>query len=107
MLVKAEKFQSEGDFLTFTAALINIREANLGEQFSARIYYKDAAGNYTYSDFSKTDNSRSIAEVAQLALNDTKAEQNEEYKYVTEDGKYSPYTEEQRTILSGFAQKKK
>ncbi len=105
-LVKAEKLQTEGDYLTFTAALINIQEANLGEQFSARIYYKDKAGNYTYSDFSKTDNSRSIATVAQLALNDIKDEQTGEYQYVTEDGKYSPYTPEQRATLTLFAQKK-
>jgi hypothetical protein len=50
---------------------------------------------------------RSISEVANLAYNDLKAESEfldgDELIYVNEvDGKYSPYTQEERTELSGY-----
>ena len=80
-------------------------------QIPASSYYRDiTVMSYIYdgNDYYTTEPfTRSISEVANLAYNDLKAESEfsdgDELIYVNEvDGKYSPYTQEERTELSGY-----
>ena len=84
------KWQDEANGI-YTAALINLKEANYTKQFAARGYmkvtYADGHSDYYYSDFDKDGNVRSIQAVASAALADTSA----------------TYTEAQKAILKVFA----
>ena len=80
-------------------------------QIPATSYYRDlVVMSYIYdgNEYYETEAfTRSISEVANLAYNDLKAESEfldgDELIYVNEvDGKYSPYTQEERTELSGY-----
>ena len=92
--VNAEKLQNESTktedgYLVFTAALAPVQEDNYGRNFSARSYIKVVEGDtttYYYSEYDATENSRSIAYVAQEALNDTTV----------------TYTDDQKELLNGF-----
>ena len=92
--VNAEKLQNESTktedgYLVFTAALAPVQEDNYGRNFSARSYIKVVEGDtttYYYSEYDATENSRSIAYVAQEALNDTTVD----------------YTDDQKELLNGF-----
>ncbi len=84
------KWQDEANGI-YTAALINLKEANYTKQFAARGYmkvtYADGTEEYFYSDFDADGNVRSIQAVASAALADTSA----------------TYTEAQKAILKVFA----
>ena len=84
------KWQDEANGI-YTAALINLKEANYTKQFAARGYmkvtYADGHSVYYYSDFDKDGNVRSIQAVASAALADTSV----------------TYTEAQKAILKVFA----
>ena len=84
------KWQDEANGI-YTAALINLKEANYKKQFAARGYmkvtYADGHSVYYYSDFDKDGNVRSIQTVAIAALADTSV----------------TYTEAQKAILKVFA----
>ena len=84
------KWQDEANGI-YTAALINLKEANYKKQFAARGYmkvtYADGTEEYFYSDFDADGNVRSIQAVASAALADTSA----------------TYTEAQKAILKVFA----
>lgn len=84
------KWQDEANGI-YTAALINLKEANYTKQFAARGYmkvtYADGHSDYYYSDFDKDGNVRSIQAVASAALADTSV----------------TYTEAQKAILKVFA----
>lgn len=84
------KWQDEANGI-YTAALINLKEANYTKQFAARGYmkvtYADGHSVYYYSDFDADGNVRSIQAVASAALADTSA----------------TYTEAQKAILKVFA----
>lgn len=73
----------------YNAAIVNIKESNYDRGFAARTYvvitYADGNTETIYSDFSETDNVRSVKEVAQACLD-------------TED--YD--NDNQRAILEGF-----
>ncbi len=75
----------------YTAALINLKEANYTKSFAARGYmkvtYADRKSVYYYSDFDADGNVRSIQAVATAALKDTSV----------------TYTEAQKAILKVFA----
>lgn len=84
------KWQDEANGI-YTAALINLKEANYTKQFAARGYmkvtYADGTEEYFYSDFDADGNVRSIQAVASAALADTSV----------------TYTEAQKAILKVFA----
>lgn len=84
------KWQDEANGI-YTAALINLKEANYTKSFAARGYmkvtYADGHSVYYYSDFDKDGNVRSIQAVASAALADTSV----------------TYTEAQKAILKVFA----
>lgn len=106
ILIKAEKFRNNslenGNFFEFTSALIKLKPSNYNRAFSARIYVKSDSF-YTYGNYSAENNSRKISDVSAKALADiSETFVPNEYQYALGDGRYSPYTEAQRTILSSF-----
>ena len=91
------------------AALVNIRKANYGLDLSAVSYIRYTRDGHEVtvcSSYTETLNSRSMAEVAQKALEDVKDTAVDEYRYQVENGmykgKYSPYTETQREALKVY-----
>ena len=103
--IPATDFMDGGDsdgFYTYSAIVDNVKAADYDKAFSA-IAYVEANGAYYYSDYRKELNSRSIAAVADAACNDTSSVQSEEYPHTVSNGVYSPYKEEQRTMLSSFS----
>lgn len=94
---------------TIRAALINLKSNT--RKYSAVAYVEFTVnGNVcrVYSDYNKTNNSRSMAEIAQYALNDLSPVRGGEsgkhiYKInVGGEVKYSPYTASQRAVLEGY-----
>ena len=86
------------------AALVNIRETNYDLALSAVSYIryiKDGHEVTVCSDYVAGDHSRSMSFVAQKALEDLKDVANDEYRYPV-NGKYSPYTDEQREALKVY-----
>lgn len=97
------------DKTTYNAALVNLPDAEFTTEFAARAYavYTVNGEEYiVYSDFSKTDNIRSLTDVAEAALADTKPTQSEEYCYEVGENTYSPYTKTQYELLRNYAAKK-
>ena len=97
------------DKTTYNAALVNLPDAEFTTEFAARAYavYTVNGEEYiVYSDFSKTDNIRSLTDVAEAALADTKPTQSEEYCYKIAEDVYSPYTPAQYEVLKAYAAKK-
>lgn len=88
--IRQTKWQDEANGI-YTAALINLKEANYTKQFAARGYlrvtYADGSVEYFYSDFDADGNVRSIQAVASAALADTSV----------------TYTDAQKAILKVFA----
>lgn len=90
----------------FTGTLAPVQDFNHDRAFSAIAYVK-VGDTYYYSSYNEVFNSRSIANVAKNACEDTNPEQNEVYKYAVTEGEttvYSPYTDDQRKLLAGFFQ---
>ena len=95
---------AEDAYYKVNCAMTNVLEANYARDFSAILYIKVNGEIVEYSAYNAENNSRSIAEVAQAAYNDVKAEADEVYKYASETETgitvYSPY--ENRAILKDF-----
>ncbi len=105
--IDVTKYQNTPDddgYYYFTAALAAVKEANLGRDFSARLYFKDASGNIVvYGDYSEENNSRSVKYVAGKAVEDLSKTETSEYCFETM-GVYSPYNVQQRIVLNKLAQ---
>lgn len=90
----------------FTGTLAPVQDYNYDRAFSAIAYVK-VGDTYYYSEYNETYNSRSVAQVAELAYGDTSSEYdaiNYKYEIVDQTGVYSPYTEDQRKKLANFFQ---
>jgi hypothetical protein len=84
--------------VTIAGSITNIKDGNLDRNFSAIAYVK-------YGDtiiYSGTYATRNISYIADLAVNDTKAQAEEGYMNKISDGVYSPYTVKQYEILQGM-----
>lgn len=107
VLIPAQKLVSGGDdagYYEFTGVLGPVNPDNYSRAFSARAYIAVDGEIVYYSAYDSAVNSRSIAEVAEAAYEDTKTEQDDEYKYeiAVDAGIYSPYTTTQRETLYSF-----
>ena len=97
------------DKTVYNAALVNLPDAEFTTEFAARayaVYTIDGTEYIVYSDFTAKDNVRSLVNVAEAALNDTKSTQSEEYCYKIAEDVYSPYTPVQYEVLKAYAAKK-
>ncbi len=91
--------------VTLRAAITNLKETNYDRSFSAVGYIKYTVGGvvcYLYSNFDQFDNSRSMKQLAERALEDTYCEQTPAYRFPVGDGSYSRYTESQRETLLAY-----
>ena len=109
-IVATEEGTVKGEDKTaYNAALVNLPDAEFTTEFAARayaVYTVDGAEYIVYSDFTAKDNVRSLVNVAEEALNDTKSAQSEEYCYKIAEDTYSPYTPAQYEVLKVYAAKK-
>lgn len=94
-------FATVGDTSVYAGSIVNIKETNLGRDFTAVGYVKV---NDTYY-YSEAICERNVCEIAIAAYDDVKAVADAEYKYEIVDntdphyGKFSPYKPEHRDIL--------
>ena len=95
-------FGTDGDFNVYAGSIVNIKEGNLGRNFSAVGYIKIVDGDSVYYEYSESIATRNVSEIATDALEDTSAEYGEGYENKVSDGVYSPYTAAQREILEGL-----
>lgn len=98
---------SEADGFTVTAAVSNIAEADYATSYAAIGYVKLLLGDsvlYFYTEYVEENNARSIAQVAEAALNDVRDDQTHGYvfEHITLEGKYSRYTPEQQAVMQTF-----
>ena len=101
--VEGVSTDEEGN-VTLRAALVNLQTENIGRDFSAvsyLSYVRDGATVYLYGLYLEADHSRSMAQVAESALADVKAQADAVYQYEY-NGAFSPYTEAQRAVLEGY-----
>lgn len=104
MVEAKNSLKDNGDNVSFSVALVNIKSGNYGRGFAAVAYVK-VGDTISYSDYDSTANARSMAQVAAAALADEKdaADVDTGYIYLNEEtGKYSKYTLDQRTVLKGY-----
>ena len=109
-IAATEEGTVKGDDKTaYNAALVNLPDAEFTTEFAARayaVYTIDGTEYIVYSDFTVKDNVRSLVNVAEAALTDTKPAQSEEYCYKIAEDVYSPYTPAQYEVLKAYAAKK-
>ncbi len=101
--VKSTRQSNVGRFVQFNGAVVKIKTQNYTKQFVGRAYmtitYSDGTTKTFYA--SVTDNARSVAEVAKLALADTCVLPTNNYKY-SYNGSFCLFDEEQLAVLNGF-----
>ena len=101
---------AQDGYYEYRGSISNIKEYNYERNFSSVgyvAYYANRMWTYVYTQYSEENNSRSIAYVSAMALNDVKAEKTGEYIYQIGEGevnatKYSRYSKDQRDILQGY-----
>ena len=92
-----------GRFVQFNGAVVGIKTTHYNKKFVGRAYMTITYSNSETQVFyaSVTDNARSVAEVAELALTDTCALQTNQYKYLI-NGAYCWFDETGLSVLNGF-----
>lgn len=103
---------SDEEGYTIRCAMVKIKESNYELRLSARAYVSYTVGGqrvYVYSDYVGSFNSRSIAQVAEMALSDVQSTKiikgvMDYNNKVMQGGVevYSPYTDEQIAILRAY-----
>ena len=103
---------SDAEGYTIRCALVKIKQENYEMKLSARAYVSYTVNGqrvYVYSDYVVTNNSRSIAQVAESALSDVQSTATvkgvlDYNNKVMQNGVevYSPYTDEQIAILRAY-----
>lgn len=98
--------------VTINAAITNVKDANLKLDFAALAYVTYKVNGVTvtqYSNYNATKNVRNIYQVARAAANDVSATEQDKYVYQIAgngnsayNGKYSPYSVEQWSIINRY-----
>ena len=96
------KKDDDGEKITYNAVIQGMKDPT--KEYSARAYAKytpeDNVNVTMYSDYSAENNARSIVYVAYKAVNDTSATYDADtYNCKIADGKYSPYSATQYSVL--------
>ncbi len=89
----------------FSGAISNIVPQNYNRTFSGLGYVSVTANGYThtfYADYTDAARSRTVGYVANCATNDRKDVQDDIYRFLTEDGDYSPYSATQRANIKAY-----
>ena len=106
ILMNQKTYDDDG-YYVFSLAVV-VAEKNYEREFSARAYVV-ADGETYYSDYLPINNSRSVATVSRLALEDVKDSTDDDYKAANEivagSGIYSYYSSDKRATLSNYVSK--
>lgn len=98
--------ENEDGSITVRSAITKIKTENLGKEFAAVAYVKYIKNGQTVYLYASDCVERSMAYVAQAALNDVADAQGNGYTVLLTEGanagKYSPYTAEQRAVLQSY-----
>ena len=113
IITNSEDQNFDGEFLgltyKFRAAVEGLDDvAELTTDYSARAYVKVVEGTtetYFYSAYNEEDNARNVLEVAQAASADLKDASTEDYTIAITGGKFSYYTEDQKSKLDALIAK--
>lgn len=99
-------YKNDDNYYCYYASIVKLNESNYDREFSAVGYVKlvkNGEIEYIYALYDSS-NSRSAAFVANAATND-RSDTKVEGKYdnlVSENNNYSPYTENERTLLANY-----
>lgn len=96
---------TEGDYYYFHGSIVKLKETNYDRYFSAigyvKLVYADRT-EYIYASYDSA-NSRSASFVAESAIKDRKAEQEEKYtNYISADGNWSRFTVDENGYLEAY-----
>lgn len=93
------------NYYSYFGSIVKLKASNYGREFVGRGYIlltlEDGEEVYIYANYDST-NSRSASFVANAAINDRNPDQDSNYKHLTENNNYSPYTKGQRTFLENY-----
>ena len=97
---------TEGDYYYFHGSIVKLKESNYDRYFSAigyvKLVYADSTEEYIYASYDSA-NSRSASFVAESAIKDRKAEQEEKYtNYISADGNWSRFTVDENGWLEAY-----
>ena len=84
------------------ALAVNVAPKNYNVKFSARAYITLKNGNTIYSDYIELNNSRSVADIARIAIEDVSTSTSGGYTGATVGTLYSCYTADERAILQKY-----
>ena len=84
------------------ALAVNVAPKNYNVKFSARAYITLKNGNTIYSDYIELNNSRSVADIARIAIEDVSTSTAGGYTGATVGTLYSCYTADERAILQKY-----
>ncbi len=96
--------KEDEDYYSYFGSIVKLKESNYGREFVAVGYialYKNDEATYIYANYDST-NSRSASFVANAAINDRRATQDDNYKHLTENNNYSPYSDIERSLLAKY-----
>ena len=92
-------------YYSYFGSIVKLKETNYGRTFSGLGYIKltdlEEKEIYIYAQYDAA-NKRSASFVANAAINDRQDSKDDEYKHLTENDNYSPYTYDERTFLEGY-----
>lgn len=100
-----DAYYNDSTVHVFSGAISNLKEASYNLAFSGVGYVELTSGGYShtfYGEYTDSARSRTAAYIAEQARKDRKDTPDEEYRYLTEDGNYSPYTDTQRGYIEDF-----
>ena len=94
------------NYVYYYASIVNLKDTNYNRYFSSvgyvKLTYANGEVEYIYTQYNSA-NSRSAAFVANAAINDRSENKTDDYTHrVEEDGKYSPYSPSEHTLLKGY-----
>ncbi len=105
-LSQMHDYEDDENYYCYYASIVKLKESNYDREFSAIGYVKlvtNGETEYIYASYDSS-NSRSASFVANAAVND-RSDTQVEGKYdnlVPENNNYSPYTENERTLLAKY-----
>ncbi len=103
--------KTEGGYSSFFGSIVKLNESNYDRNFSGVAYVKVTEANdnvfYIYANYNPV-NSRSASYIANAAINDRQATEDDVYsEYISANNNYSPYTEAENVFLKGYMNSEK
>lgn len=95
--------KTQGGNYVFNGVLASVKSHHYDWKFAARAYLEITYADGETAIFYTNGVTRSVSEVANAAFNERSAAQDEtDFPYLTADGDFSPYTQDELTVLQSF-----